>query len=347
MKARQIDKVIYEKVAALAEAHPPIKQVLLKNSIVTGGCIASMLLKEKVNDYDIYFDSLPALVAVMQYFGGKTGAQYLVAFEAGTTLPQEGLIRFIASRSANTSKAIEEVTGIVPEEDDYDASSEEIPLPPSNSDTWYALYGDINMLRNYPNVKYISLFYKSRGFWSASDEDKKKNEIDGLTHTVKFASANAVTLSEKVQLVFRFFGPAAEIHKNYDFVHATNYWTYNKGLVTNTEALEAILARELIYKGSRFPLASIFRTRKFIQRGWTIHIANYVKMAFQLNEMNLCDLHVLREQLTGVDAAYLNHLIMQCERAHEPITSSYVCDLVDKLLKGAQEEEPEDGHDDD
>ena len=342
MKARQIDKVIYEKVAALAEAHPPIKQVLLKNSIVTGGCIASMLLKEKVNDYDIYFDSLPALVAVMQYFGSKTGAQYLVAFEAGTTFPQEGLLRFIASRSANTSKAIEEVTGVVPEEDDYDASSEEIPLPPSDSDTWYALYGDINMLRNYPNVKYISLFYKSRGFWSASDEDK--NEKDGLTHTVKFASANAVTLSEKVQLVFRFFGPAAEIHKNYDFVHATNYWTYNEGLVTNTEALEAILARELIYKGSRFPLASIFRTRKFIQRGWTLHIANYVKMAFQLNDLDLTNIHTLREQLTGVDAAYLNGLIWQCEKSNEPITSSYVCELVDKLLKGAQEEEPEDGH---
>ena len=344
MKARQIDKVIYEKVAALAEAHPPIKQVLLKNSIVTGGCIASMLLKEKVNDYDIYFDSLPALVAVMQYFGGKTGAQYLVAFEAGTTLPQEGLIRFVASRSANTSKAIEEVTGIVPEEDDYDASSEEIPLPPSDSDTWYGLYSNINNLSHCDNVQYITLFYQSCGYWSASDEDKKKAEKDGLSHTIRFASSNAITLSDKVQLVFRFFGPPDEIHKNYDFVHATNYWTAKTGLVTNTEALEAILARELIYKGSRFPLASIFRTRKFIQRGWTIHIANYVKMAFQLNEMNLCDLHVLREQLTGVDAAYLNQLIMQCERAHEPITSSYVCELVDKLLKGAQEEEPEDGH---
>ena len=64
MKARQIDKILLEKVLALAEAHPPIKHRLLKNSIVTGGCIASMLLKEKVNDYDIYFDSLPALAVL-------------------------------------------------------------------------------------------------------------------------------------------------------------------------------------------------------------------------------------------------------------------------------------------
>ena len=320
MKARQIDKVIYEKVAALAEAHPPIKQVLLKNSIVTGGCIASMLLKEKVNDYDIYFDSLPALVEVMEYFGNKTGALYLVAFDENAEIPGNSRVE-------------------LPSDDDEE-NDFIVPVPVRGNGMKFALYSSITGLRDNTNVKYISLYYKDIGYWAASDKEKE----DGLSHTIRFASANAITLTEKVQLVFRFFGPPEEIHKNYDFVHATNYWTYNTGLITNTEALEAILARELIYKGSRFPLASIFRTRKFIQRGWTLHIANYVKMAFQLNDLDLTNIHTLREQLTGVDAAYLNGLIWQCEKSNEPITSSYVCELVDKLLKGAQEEEPEDGH---
>ena len=103
---------------------------------------------------------------------------------------------------------------------------------------------------------------------------------------------------------------------------------------THAEALEAILARELIYKGSRFPLASIFRTRKFIHRGWTMHIGHYVKMAMQLNEFDLRDIHTLREQLTGVDAAYLNALIMKAEKHNEPITSSWVCELVDAIIAG-------------
>ena len=341
MKARQIDKVIREKVLALSKAHPEIKDVLLKNSIVTGGCIASMFLKEKVNDFDIYFDSLPALIDVMKYFGEKTNAKYLVAFEAGTEMPQEGLLRFIPSRSENVSKAIEEVTGLAPAEEEEEEHEDDIAVPPSDFKTWYALYGTLDGLRNCDNIDYIALFYKSKGFWSASEELKKKEEKDGLTHTLRFASANAITLTDKVQLVFRFFGPAHEIHENYDFVHATNFWTSALGLITNTEALEAVLARELIYKGSRFPLASIFRTRKFIQRGWSIHIANYVKMAFQLNELDLCNLHTLREQLTGVDAAYLNQLIMQCERASVPITANYVCELVEKLIKGGQEEDDE------
>lgn len=317
MKARQIDKIIREKITALALAHPPIKDELLQNSIVTGGCIASMLLKEKVNDYDIYFDSLPALTRVMEYFGGKTGALYLVAFNAGAAMPKQGH------------------TVIEPTDEDL------VPVPVRTETTDYALYSDLSSLRNNENVKYISLYYKSTGYWTAGENTEK----DDKTHVIKFASANAVTLSEKVQLVFRFFGPAREIHENYDFVHATNFWTLKTGLVTNTDALEAILARELVYKGSRFPLASIFRTRKFIQRGWTLHIANYVKMAFQLNELDLTNIHTLREQLTGVDAAYLNAIIHECETSLEPITTTYVCELVDKLIRGGQDEEKEDGHD--
>lgn len=313
MKARQIEKIIYDKVAELAIAHPKIQKELMDHSIVTGGCIASMFLQEKVNDYDIYFDSLEALVKVMEYFGVKTEAKYLVAFNKGKHIPDHGL-----------------------DKSEYDGETS-IPVPKDTSTTMYRVYTEIEHLMYNQNVQYISLFYQSSGSWTPDDEAKKKDE----PYMVKFASANAVTLSDKVQLVFRFFGPPEEIHKNYDFVHATNYWTAKTGLVTNTEALEAILAKELIYKGSRFPLASIFRTRKFIQRHWTIHIGNYVKMAMQLNELDLKNIHVLREQLTGVDAAYLNWLIMKCEKADRPITCDYVCELVDQIIRGGQEDTPE------
>ena len=314
MKARQIDKELCKVIDALSEAHPPIKQELRKNSIVTGGAIASMLLKEKVHDYDVYFDSLEALVKVMSYFGAQSNAKYLVAFQAGASIPQEGVYQH-------------------PEEEEELAD-----VPEDTPDVHYKLFTDIGSLARNPDVLYISLYYQSVGSWVLGDAQKKTAEKEDKKFFLKFASPNAITLSDKVQLVFRFFGPPEEIHRNYDFVHATNYWTYKDGLVTNTEALEAILARELIYKGSRFPLASIFRTRKFIQRNWTIHIANYVKMAFQLNMLDLTNIHVLREQLTGVDAAYLNAIIRECAKAPHSITCEYVCNLVDRIIKGGEEE---------
>ena len=35
---------------------------------------------------------------------------------------------------------------------------------------------------------------------------------------------NAISLTNQVQLIIRFYGPAEEIHKNYDFVHVKSYW---------------------------------------------------------------------------------------------------------------------------
>ena len=39
-----------------------------KNTIVTGGAIANLLLKEKVKDYDIYFRDKATAVAVAHYY---------------------------------------------------------------------------------------------------------------------------------------------------------------------------------------------------------------------------------------------------------------------------------------
>ena len=177
MKARQISKVISEKVAELAKAHPEIGDILLKNSIVTGGCIASMLLKEKVNDFDIYFDNLNSMLEVIQYFGKKTGAEYLVAFQANKPLPKAGRVRPLYAGRRETE---EELT---------------VTLPTSDEHVWYALYSDLSSLQDCDQIHYVSLYYKSSGYWAA---DEEKEEDAKKTYRVRFASSNAVTLSDKV-----------------------------------------------------------------------------------------------------------------------------------------------------
>jgi hypothetical protein len=153
-----------------------------------------------------------------------------------------------------------------------------------------------------------------------------------------YLTSNAITLSNKVQLVIRFYGEAEEIHKNYDFVHCTNYWeSKNKKLTLRQEALEAILAKELKYVGSKYPLCSIIRTRKFIQRGWTINAGQYLKMCMQLNELNLKDIKVLEDQLVGVDSGYFSMLISALEKKKEQdpewnIENNYVAAVVDKIF---------------
>src|SRR3546814_2013322 len=50
-------------------------------------------------------------------------------------------------------------------------------------------------------------------------------ETSDPTYRPVFVSTNAITLSDKIQIVLRFYGEADAIHENYDFVHCTNYWT--------------------------------------------------------------------------------------------------------------------------
>ena len=45
-----------------------------KNVIVTGGCIASGLRAEKINDFDVYFKTKEAVLAVAEHYANKMRA---------------------------------------------------------------------------------------------------------------------------------------------------------------------------------------------------------------------------------------------------------------------------------
>ena len=176
----------------------------------------------------------------------------------------------------------------------------------------------------------VEIFIKSEGILKLKPDEEKEYQLIYVT-------SNAITLSDHVQVVTRFTGNPEEIHKNYDFIHATNYWTFKTGLVTNIRALESLLTKELRYQGSKFPLCSIIRTRKFVQRKWTINAGQYLKMALQLNELDLLDVKILEEQLIGVDIAYFSQLLgllktHQDESTEKLIDTSWLLEAIDRVF---------------
>lgn len=152
-----------------------------------------------------------------------------------------------------------------------------------------------------------------------------------------FFSPNAISLSDDIQIVLRFTGTVEEIHKSFDFIHATNYFTFEEGLVTNLKAMESIISKQLYYQGSLYPLTTIFRMKKFIKRGWNVSAGEMLKAMFQISKLNLSDLHVLEDQLVGIDVMLLGQLIevLKNKREADPtfvLTYNYLVVLIDKLF---------------
>ncbi|GHV78577.1 hypothetical protein AGMMS49944_03680 [Spirochaetia bacterium] len=326
MKRRIINAVITKKFnewTATIEDEA-VRKLVEKNTTITGGCIASMINGEEVKDYDVYFTNQETVLAVARYYIDKfktakpTGPD--IKIYLGTDFTQD---------DSALRKRVKEIEAL--QDDDPEKDQELLDF--------YAYHKDFS------DPGRVFLYIKSCGIAAEKDlseimEDSENPLDESLEDPEKkekyrpvFFSSNAITLSDKVQIVTRFYGDAAEIHKNFDYLHATNYWVSDPGKVEiKIEALEAVHNKELIYVGSKYPVCSLFRMRKFISRGFTISASEILKIAMNINEFDLTKIPVLRDQLIGVDSAYFNSLIEALKEKKDGwINRNYVTELINRM----------------
>lgn len=219
--------------------------------------------------------------------------------------------------------------------------------------------------KNHPNKSHVAIIYnekfdkiecfiKSKGIVQEDDEEviddltepsegfveetEEEQKVEKPKYRPRYFSSNAMTLSDKIQIVTRFYGSLEKIHENYDFIHCTCGFDYaTKEVSIPYDALLAIHNKELIYSGSKYPICSIIRTRKYINRGYTINAGQYVKMCLQVNELDLKDIDVLKDQLTGVDSAYFNQVLSYLEqkKLHDEnfsFDNTYLIEVINKIF---------------
>lgn len=305
MKAKTIKKVLTAKIKTWADSikDEHVKELVLKNTIVTGGSITSMLLKEPVNDFDIYFRDIGTVQAVACYY-----VKQYISEKNPEIIPKvtcsDGMVKIMIQSSG--------IAGDNTDDKEYQ---------------YFETISDDTQSQEYVDNSIIEPEDVAEPLRELTKNDNNE------TFQPLFISSNAITLTDKIQIILRFYGSPDEIHENYDFTHCTNWWDcFANRLELRQEALEAILARELRYQGSKYPLCSIIRTRKFIKRGWSINAGQYLKMCMQLNELDLTDVDVLEDQLTGVDVAYFHQVIKYIRETGKDITTTYLCQIIDRIF---------------
>lgn len=305
-----------------------LREDVKKNSIITGGCIASMLMNEKVNDFDIYFTNKDTVKKVAEYYVkkfnesnkkpnrfGYTHQAFVLDGEFPDIIPDH-----FKNQGSHKSHMVTNIT------------SERIKII-IRSDGVGGEVEDQEVVEAEKSLNYDDMVEGGDTVPEELMDEKKEKE----KYQVKYLSTNAITLTDKVQLIVRFYGPASEIHSNFDFVHCTNYWvSCDEEVCLNQEALESILTKQLRYVGSKYPICSVIRTRKFLKRGWSINAGQYLKMVYQISDLDLTNINVLEDQLIGVDTAYFMCLIEQLKsqmtEENQALDKSYVVTLIDKIF---------------
>lgn len=277
-----------------------------RDAICTGGAITSMLIGEQPNDFDIYFKTRETTKAVAEYYIQKFKDNPPSSFKNNPSR----LVEISVMDEPNRIKIVVKSQGIAGE----------------------------SGVKDYQYFEGVDDDTEPEAFVEQIAKDKE--EVDKQEGKAKyrpvFLTANAITLSDEIQIIIRFFGSVDEIHENYDFIHCTCSWQSETGeLRLPNAALVSLINRRIKYKTSKYPLCSIIRTRKFLKRGWHIDAGQYLKMAWDLNQLDLTDMAVLEDQLTGVDSAYFQEVIRLLEegkKAGKEIGSTYLMEVVDKVF---------------
>ena len=296
-----------------------------KDILVCGGAISSLMMGTKVNDIDVYFKTKETAISVAEFYIKLFNSLNVVKKEGTSEKACEMSVRSYVFKNINEED--EERIGI------FIKSSGVV----SETATTYQYFESTPELAAEKFTQSLKKDFEEdpTEFVRELRGHQRNTQLQKEQARPVFISQNAISLSNDFQIVIRFFGSTSQVFSTYDFTHAKCFFDYDTGeLNVPAEAMECMLSKSLVYSGSLYPLCSMFRVRKFLQRGWRISAGQMLKIAMQIQKIDFSNSAVLRDQLTGVDAAFMNQL-MQALRDDNPakIDQAYLTKLIDTIFE--------------
>ena len=316
-----------------------VKKAIKDDLIITGGCFTSMIDNETPKDFDCYFRTKESVLKVAQYYADKWNINHI-----NQTNKIGASCRVMVLDGANPSKEIIDYYNTFNAEAVESHNTGAVMIDNCTSERVKMIFPSDGVVGD-PEAANAS---EELGIKITSNQhmvaELDEIEADKIIEEEKkpyfpvFISSNAITLSDGIQIVVRFYGEPSDIHDTYDFEHTKAYFDYgNKVLEIPKKVYECVVNKTLIYTGSKYPVCSVFRLRKFINRGWKINAGQMLKICMQVSELDLMNIEVLEDQLIGVDSLYFMNLIAQFRAKKEKdssfeLTSNYVISIIDKIF---------------
>ena len=113
-----------------------------------------------------------------------------------------------------------------------------------------------------------------------------------------------------------YMGTPSEILNLFDFTICMGAYSFKNGsFYFYDNFFKDLSSKELIINiNGLYPLSTLFRLRKFIGKGYKITGAEIIKLGLMIQKLDLTSYSQLREQLLGIDTAFLKELTDQLTR---------------------------------
>lgn len=162
----------------------------------------------------------------------------------------------------------------------------------------YVCGGCIASLVNDEEVSDYDVYFKKEMFAETASVSFDTRQDGVLSNT-----GNAITLSNKIQLITKFSGEPEYVIDKFDFHHTQCCYDCGTGKLHLTDTVEATIKdKALVYTGSEYAVSTLLRIPKYIKRGWSITPVQHMRIIMDVNlNYNLDDSNVLKDQLMGVD----------------------------------------------
>lgn len=147
-------------------------------------------------------------------------------------------------------------------------------------------------------------------FQDAEQFNKARCIVQELPSDLKFQTDVALSYlctGVPVQLIKKVFGNRHEVLRSFDFTVCMGAYEYNNNVIDLHERFLYDLAnRNLVFNiNAQYPIASMWRVRKYLARGFKIPAVELIKLALSIHRLTINSYADLREQLEGIDTLLL------------------------------------------
>lgn len=141
--------------------------------------------------------------------------------------------------------------------------------------------------------------------------------IDAYGYKTACTTENAQTFYKhvgkrkcEVQVITRFTGSPEEVLNTFDFTCVMGLWNFREGKFYAHEFfLRDVARRRLVYSNkSQYPICALYRTKKYVERGYEFPGSTLVAIALAIHSLQLNTYKDLKDQLLGIDTSMFKEI---------------------------------------